>query len=190
MKKENLIMCFFIVAVVLTDCRQSLAQSKAQAAGTKAAAEVATPAGAAAYVSGYISDSEFKVSKAFYNSRSLTLRSRGMPTGTIVAAEAPLSIKINFENNQQFEGKSYKVLVDQDKMIEGDELKPRPTLDLCAFFGAKKDRYLDTLQNHARYRMTLNFYKRQNGLLPGFIDLEIQDPHITRLKGYFWAAPQ
>jgi hypothetical protein len=190
MKNEILIMCFFIVAVVLTDCRQSLAQNKAQAAGTKAAAAAARPAGAAAYVSGYIFDNEFKVSKAFYDSRSLTLRSRDIASGTIVAAEGSQGIKINFEDNQQFEGKSYNVLVDQDKMIEGDQQKPRPTLDLYALVGAKKDRYLDTLQNHARYRMTLNFYKRQNGLLPGFIDLEIQDPHITRLKGYFWAAPQ
>ena len=113
-----------------------------------------------------------------------------MPTGNLITAEGSKGIKITFEDNQQFEGKSYKVLVDKDKMIEGDEPKAKPALELYAMVGGKRDAYLDTLKNHAPYTMTLNFYKRQNGLLPGFIDLQIQDSHVTKLKGYFWAAPE
>jgi hypothetical protein len=194
MKKQNLVTHLSITAIILTVLTgdgQCLAQSKVAAGSSKAMPSTTDGSAAgSAYVSGYIFDNKFQVSKAYYSPRSLTLRGRLTPTGSIVKAEGREGIKINFEDNQQFEGESYKVLADQDLMIAGEERKPRPALELYALVGAKVDRYIDTVANHARYRMTLKFFKRRNGLLPGFIDLEIQDPHVTKIKGYFWAAPE
>jgi hypothetical protein len=184
MNKAKSFSWFFGLFILLTDCGQVLAQSASPAAGPKTGA-----AGSSPYVSGRIFDKKFEVSKAFYSARTLILRSRGVATNNPITPEGYQGIKITFAENQQFEGKSYMVAADQEKMLVGDQRKPRPLLDLYAMVGRREDHYLDVVKNRAPYTMTLNFYKRQNQLLPGFIELEIQNSP-TKIKGYFWAAPE
>jgi hypothetical protein len=184
MKKQQSSICIFVLAVLLTCCRQALAQNAGPSAGSRAA-----KADGSSYVSGRIFDQKFQVSKAFYSSRSLMLKGRAVATGNAISPQAYQGIRITFAVNQQLEGKAYQVIADQDKMIDGGELKPKPSLDLYIIDGGSKDPYLNVLKNTAPYQMTLNFYRRQNGLLPGFIDLAIQGSP-TKIKGYFWAAPE
>jgi hypothetical protein len=193
MKNQKPYACFFLLAALVFSGAQTLAQSRTAASGAKAAeaakaANSATPS-KSAYVGGRIFDKEFKLSKASYNSNSLMLRGPGTATNNPITPEAYQGIKIIFANNEQFEGKAFQVSIDQEKMVDGTERKSIPSLQLYATVGQRLDHYLDVVKNKARYNMTLNFYKRQKGLLPGFIDLEIVDSH-TKIKGYFWAAPQ
>lgn len=143
-----------------------------------------------AFVNGRIYDNHFEVNKAFYDGSSLTLRSKSKPNSNPLSPELYDAIKISFAQPERFEGKSYKVEVGQDKLIDGTEFKTLPHLDLYAVEGKKSDQYEDTVNNHSPYRMTLQFYKIQNGLLPGYIDLEISSKRITHIKGFFYAAPR
>jgi hypothetical protein len=186
MKRQKSFVFLLPLTIFLLCHGQTLAQNKAATAGGKTAK--AGTATKSAYVSGRIFDHEFEYSKAFYNANSLMLRGPGVATGNPISPEAYQGIRITFADSQQFEGKSFKVAIDQDKMQDGNDLKPKPTLQLYATVGKKADHYLDVVKNKNPYAMTLNFYRRQNGLLPGFIELEILDSH-TKIKGYFWASP-
>jgi hypothetical protein len=120
----------------------------------------------------------------------LFLKSAAVPVlGDIGHTQANPAIRVKFATDQRLEGKSFKLTIGQDRMVVGEEVQPKPLLELDYIAGGSDLSYLDTIVDHSPYTMTLNFYKQQNGLLPGFIDLEIFCPQKTKIKGYFWAAP-
>jgi hypothetical protein len=142
------------------------------------------------YVKGTLYGQKFALSKAFYNAHTVFLKSASVPVlGDFTKSEASPGIRINFATNQRLEGKSYRVVVGQDHLVVGEEVQPKPKLELDYLGGGSKLTFLDTIEDHSPYSMTLNFYKQQNGMLPGFIDLDISAAQKTRLKGYFWAVP-
>jgi hypothetical protein len=142
------------------------------------------------YVNGVLFGKKFTLSKVSYNSRYLYLKSAAVPVlGDIGHTQANPGIRIKFATDQRLEGKSFKLATGQDRIAVGEELQPKPLLELDYIAGGSDLSYLDTIIDHSPYTMTLNFYKQQNGLLPGFIDLEIFCPQKTKIKGYFWAAP-
>ena len=139
------------------------------------------------YVSGVLVGQNFVLGKAFYSYRTLYLRSTGAVAydihGQILLYPG---IKIKFAGNQQLEGRTFKIVAGQECIDAGTSFLPKPQLVLEYM----DQNALGLIESKSLYSMTLNFYKQQNGLQPGFIDLEILGgPPKTKIKGYFWAEP-
>jgi hypothetical protein len=147
------------------------------------------------FVKGIIATRKFLVQNAYYDARTIFLRSELFATGHSIKGNVKdcfTGIRIVFPTNEQFEGKAYVVAVGDDKMRVGNQLRAKPQLLLYANLGGGWDTYQDESKNLAPYTMDLRFFRKAKGYMPGYIDLEIQDPNggapVTKIKGYFWAA--
>jgi hypothetical protein len=147
------------------------------------------------FVNGIIVRRKFVVRNAYYDARTVFLRSESFATGHSrdpKVNDCFTGIRIVFPANQQFEGKSYVIAAEQEKMPASKKTSAKPTLLLYANLGGGWDTYQDETKNFAPYTMDLRFFRKTKGYLPGYLDLEIQDPNggapTTKIKGYFWAV--
>ncbi len=143
---------------------------------------------------GIICRRQFLVQNAFVDSRSVFLRSELFATGHEIDAKQKdcfTGIRIVFPTSEQFEGKSYDIDVAHDKMQVGTEHRAKPSVLLYANIGGGWDTYQDESKVVVPYSMSLRFFRKTKGYLPGYLELEIADPRgnpSTKIKGYFWAA--
>jgi len=72
--------------------------------------------------------------------------------------------------------------------VDGQE-QPKP--DLKRYFS--RNSYPEEWHNKNTYTMHLKFFKLTKGMLPGYIELKVNEtpesPEKTELKGFFYAVP-
>jgi hypothetical protein len=144
-----------------------------------------------AWVQGQIRGIKFSIEKAFYGKNNLLLRSGFTPALIEYrGAKDPnafTGVELFFPSGVDLEGRTF-VATEADA-----EAKRLP----LAFYAVSteqtlgSDPYFQKLSNIEPYSMTLKFFGRQKGLLPGYIELHSgRERHTTDIKGYFYAQPQ
>jgi hypothetical protein len=144
-----------------------------------------------AWVQGQVRGVKFSIEKAFYGKNNLLLRSGFTPAAIEYrGAKDPnafTGVELFFPTGADLEGRTF-VATEADA-----EAKRLP----LAFYVVSteqtlgSDSYFQKLNNVEPYTMTLKFFSRQKGLLPGYIELRSgRERHTTDIKGYFYAQPQ
>jgi hypothetical protein len=144
-----------------------------------------------AWVQGQVRGVKFSIEKAFYGKNNLLLRS-GLTPALIEyrGAKDPnafTGVELFFPSGVDLEGRTFVA-------TEADAEAKRLPLSFYVVSTEQtlgSDPYFQKLNNIEPYSMTLKFFSRQKGLLPGYIELRSgRERHTTDIKGYFYAQPQ
>jgi hypothetical protein len=150
--------------------------------------------GGTAYVKGLVMGEPFKIESAFYEKgRRLRLRGAGVGVRSGIKGADVVAfsgVAIDFPVAERLEGQTFIVEANKPSMTVDGQEQPKP--DLKRYF-ARKNSYPEEWHNQNTFTMHLKFFKVTKGLLPGYIELKVNEtpesPEKTELKGFFYAVP-
>jgi hypothetical protein len=150
-------------------------------------------AGATGFVKGTVMGERFKIESAFYEKgRRLRLRAAGVGVRSGIKGEDVIAysgIAIDFPVAERLEGQTFIVEPNKPYMTVDGQEQPKP--DLKRYFA--RSSYPEEWHNKNTYTMHLKFFKETKGMLPGYIELKVNEtpesPEKTELKGFFYAVP-
>jgi hypothetical protein len=188
---------FSLVVIVAAASLTAHAPQSALAGGTDTApikqhsSQTTTNKSASAFASGVVRGQPFQTSEVCYDRSRLIFKSAPMTQTANLAGAIPIThsdafvgIGLNFATAEVFAGE-YFVSAKTNLLTIGKQTQPRPQLMRYTV----QDLALSAWQNDARYSMSLKFFKKVKGMLPGYIDLTVTDgKEQTRVKGFFYAV--
>jgi hypothetical protein len=157
----------------------------ADTSGKKAGVANATSSGKAdsAFVKGTIMRKPFLVKAAFYEGgRRLLLRTETQVSKRIMP-DTFEGIELDFPVEERLQGE-YIVTPTEETMNAAGESQHLPVL---LIYHTDREGDMDKWRIKSKYTLKLKFFKKQNGLLPGYIDLNAPAEN-TSIKGFFYAA--
>jgi hypothetical protein len=136
-----------------------------------------------AFVTGTIMRKPFLVKAAFYEGgRRLLLRTETQVSRRIMS-DTFLGIELDFPVDESFQGE-YIVNLTDKTMDAGGRSQHLPVLII---YHTDQEGDMNKWLIKSKYSLRLKFFKPQNGLLPGYIDLNAPAEN-TSIKGFFYAA--
>jgi hypothetical protein len=151
--------------------------------GKKAGPVEAASTGNSSFVKGTIMRKPFLVKAAFYEGgRRLLLRTETEVSRRIMP-DTFLGIELDFPVAERFQGE-YIVTPTEETMNAAGASQHLPELFI---YHTDREGDMDKWLIKSKYTLKLKFFKKQNGLLPGYIDLSAPAEN-TSIKGFFYAA--
>jgi hypothetical protein len=125
----------------------------------------------------------FLVKAAFYDGgRRLLLRTETQVSRSIMP-DTFLGIELDFPVDERLQGE-YIVTPAEETMNAAGERQRLPVLFI---YHTDRDGDMDKWLIKSKYTLQVKFFKKQNGLLPGYIDLSAPAEN-TNIKGFFYAV--
>jgi hypothetical protein len=180
------------VASLSVDAAQAaFASGSDKAPATQTASQTTSSKSNGAFATGIVRGQPFRAVVVCYDRSRLIFKSapflqRANFAGAIpiTHSDAFIGIGLNFPTAETFDGE-YFVSPKTNLLTIGKQTQPRPQLTRYSM----EDLAQSAWKNDARYSMSLKFFKKVNGMLPGYIDLTVTDgKEQTRVKGFFYAV--
>jgi hypothetical protein len=188
----------YSLTVIVTAASLHVHAPQAAFADNSAKTPAAQTAGAAtagknnsAIPAGVVRGQPFQAVEVCYDASRLIFKSAPRMQTANLGGAIPIThggafvgIGLNFSTAESFDGE-YFVSAKTKLLTVGKQTQPRPQLMRYSI----EDMAETDWHNEAPYSMSLKFFKKVNGLLPGYIDLTVTDgKEQTHLKGFFYAV--
>jgi hypothetical protein len=189
--QHSLVVIVVAASLVASAPQTACAGDSANAPLRQNASQTGSSRSAGAFASGVVRGQPFQTSEVCYDRNRLIFKSAPKTQTANFAGAIPIThsdafvgIGLTFATAEVFDGE-YFVSAKTNLLTIGKTTQPRPQLMRYTM----EDRALSAWQNDAHYSMSLKFFKKVNGMLPGYIDLIVTDgKEQTRLKGFFYAV--
>ncbi len=143
------------------------------------------------FARGVVRGQPFEAAVVCYDSNRLVFKSAPISQEATFAGAIPITnndgfvgIALVFPKSQNFTGEYF--VSPTTSLLTADNLtQPRPDLIRYVLDDSRENAW----HNDARYSMSLKFFKKVKGMLPGYIDLRVTEgKEETHVKGYFYAV--